>query len=140
MYTTISLADDEPLQKPDVSTIFGSVYVQGQTVGLASYHFYTEQECYINYAAAPERWVLDDGSRLPARKAFTQHRFDAATRTFRGYIDWYVCVVCMGFLGMGACVCTEVYATLSDDVYPRVLVYVRRIRKCRIKCVIKCVA
>ena len=72
------------------STIFGSVYVQqGLGVGQGSVHFVSEIEGYINYTAAPYvDWLLDDGSRLPAQKPFTETSYDPVTRTFRGKYDW----------------------------------------------------
>ena len=91
-------------QLPNVTTIIGSSYVQGETLGMASYHFEppdvevatvgeggAEQqlgECYISYACAPEPWTLDDGTRPPARKPFMQPVYDSSTRTFTGAIDW----------------------------------------------------
>ena len=73
------------------STIFGSVYVQqGLGVGQGSVHFVSEIEGYINYTAAPYvDWLLDDGSRLPAQKPFTETSYDPVTRTFRGEHDWW---------------------------------------------------
>ena len=45
-------------------------------------------ECYISYDDAPAQWTRADGSRPPARKPFESPTYDAATRTFRGTIDW----------------------------------------------------
>jgi hypothetical protein len=88
VFTTACLKNEEKLRKPDVSTISGCIYVQGLTIGLASYHFVSETECYICYTAAPDEWLLDDGSRPPAQKPFTETSYDSVTRTFRGNIDW----------------------------------------------------
>jgi hypothetical protein len=66
---------------PDVSTIFGLVFVQGGHAGVASYHFASPDDCWISYADAPEEWKLDDGSRPMPKKPFTAVAFDAATRT-----------------------------------------------------------
>ena len=63
------------------------IYCQSGTFGLASYHL-SGAECYIDYSAAPISWVLDNGCRPPARKYFTDVKYDANTRTFRGIIDW----------------------------------------------------
>lgn len=70
----------------DVGTIFGCVFVQSGRVGLASYHFDAEEDCYISYASAP--WTLDDGSPPPAKKPWADARYDAETCTFRGVITW----------------------------------------------------
>jgi hypothetical protein len=74
--------------KCKVSTIFGCTYVQGQIEGLASYHFESETACFISYAAAPDHWTLDDGSRPPEQKHFSDVSYNPLTRTFTGKIDW----------------------------------------------------
>ena len=71
-----------------VDTIFGQVFVQGNRRGLASYHFESPNECYISYDSAPEQWTRADGSPPPRHKLFESPTYDAATRTFRGTIDW----------------------------------------------------
>jgi hypothetical protein len=45
--------------------LIGAVFIQrSQSVGVASYHFVSADEVYINYAAAPRvGWTLDDGTR-----------------------------------------------------------------------------
>mmetsp|Transcript_67050 Transcript_67050/g.196086 ORF Transcript_67050/g.196086 Transcript_67050/m.196086 type:complete len:421 (-) Transcript_67050:27-1289(-) len=75
------------------STVYGGVYVQGSMYhpaleGIASYHFDGQDACYISYASAPPDWRLDDGSRPPERKPFSNPSFDAAARTFRGTVEW----------------------------------------------------
>ena len=60
-------------------TIFGGIYVQGNTEGLASYHF-EEAESYISYSAAPPIWRLDDGTPPPERKPFESSSYDPDTR------------------------------------------------------------
>lgn len=72
------------LERP--TTIFGGVYVQGNTEGLASYHF-NEDESYISYSAAPPYWLLDNGSAPPVKKLFLNSTYDPATRTFRAVVD-----------------------------------------------------
>ena len=57
-------------------------------LGLASYHFRAADDCYISYEDAPSSWRLDDGSIPPAVKRFDSPSWDAATRTFTGFIDW----------------------------------------------------
>jgi len=73
---------------PSATSIVGQVYVQGGTVGLASYHFESLEDCYISYENAPDSWKLADGSSPPARKLFLSPAFDAETRTFTGTIEW----------------------------------------------------
>ena len=70
-----------------LNTIFGGVYVQGNTVGLASYHF-EEAGSYICYSSAPPFWRLDDGTPPPERKPFENSSYDPETRTFRGVVNW----------------------------------------------------
>jgi hypothetical protein len=62
--------------------------VQGGTLGLASYHFDTPEDCYISYRSAPESWSLDDGNMPPEKKLWVDHSYDQATFTFRGIIEW----------------------------------------------------
>ena len=69
------------------TTIFGGVYVQGGTEGLASYHF-NEVESYISYSSAPPSWLLDDGSPPPVKKLFLNASYNASTRTFSAVVDW----------------------------------------------------
>ncbi len=73
------------MEKP--TTIFGGVYVQSGTEGLASYHF-NEEESYISYSAAPPYWRLDDGSAPPNKKPFLHSTYDPAIRSFRAVVDW----------------------------------------------------
>ena len=85
-YDTTRLSTGQALaERP--KTIFGGVYIQGGTLGLASYHF-SEEESYISYSAAPPNWRLDDGSPPPAKKPFLQATYDASCRTFRAVVDW----------------------------------------------------
>ena len=79
-----------PLIERQAKTIFGSVYVQGFTLGLASYHFDSEGDCYISYCSPKcSIWPpLDDGSRPPAKKLFENMSFDLERRTFEGDIIW----------------------------------------------------
>ena len=85
-YDTTRLSTGQALaERP--TTIFGGVYIQGGTLGLASYHF-SEQESYISYSAAPRIWRLDDGSPPPAKKPFLHATYDASCRTFRAVVDW----------------------------------------------------
>ncbi len=80
------LANGESLmEKP--TTIFGGVYIQACTEGLASYHF-DEQESYISYNMAPPEWRLDDGSAPPKKKPFLHSTYDPVIRTFRAIVDW----------------------------------------------------
>lgn len=78
------------LAAEEIDTIFGSVYIQGSTKGLASYHFISIEESYVSYEnTLCAMWPnLDDGSRPPARKPFTNCSYDSITRTFKGDIVW----------------------------------------------------
>ena len=88
LYSTTLVATGKPLLTPDVSTIFGCAFLQNGSVGVASYHFESPDECYISYEHAPEQWKLGDGSRPPPRKPFLNPKYDEATRTFTGTIEW----------------------------------------------------
>ena len=70
------------------SKIIGRVYVQGNTVGLASYHFNSINDCYISYSSPQcSMWpALDNGDRPPTRKPFVNISIDEVKRTFRGDI------------------------------------------------------
>jgi hypothetical protein len=88
MYSTISVDTGKALRQPDVSTIFGTAFLQGGKPGVASYHFDSPTDCYISYEHAPAQWTLDDGSHPPAKKSFVNPTYDASTRTFTGCIEW----------------------------------------------------
>lgn len=76
------------LASADVQSIYGCIFVQQGGKGKASYHFDSEEECYISYESAPPVWRLDDGSRPPPKKKWNHTSFDAETLTFRGVIFW----------------------------------------------------
>jgi len=97
VYSTVSIRTGEPLEVPEVTTIFGSVYLQGDGTRHSDspdlrYHFESHDLCYISYSFAPEDWTLGDGSRaqeqqlLHERKLFEGCQYDAATRTFRATV------------------------------------------------------
>jgi hypothetical protein len=88
LFSTVSVGTEVPLKQPAVSTIFGSVYLQGGVPGIAAYHFDAPDDCYISYAEAPAAWRLDDGSPMPEKKQFVNPSYDATTRTFTGSIEW----------------------------------------------------
>ena len=88
LYDTVDADGGAPLATPAVATIFGSAFLQNGRPGVAAYHFDGPDDCYISYASAPDAWRLDSGEKLPARKPFEAPRWDAATRTFVGAIDW----------------------------------------------------
>uniref|UniRef100_A0A7S2HRU7 RING-type domain-containing protein n=1 Tax=Zooxanthella nutricula TaxID=1333877 RepID=A0A7S2HRU7_9DINO len=88
VYSLVHVASGEALASPEVSTIFGSVYVQSGGLGKASYHFDDADDCYISYASAPEEWRLDDGAAPPKRKPFARPTWDPGARTFRGSVEW----------------------------------------------------
>ncbi len=76
-------------------SLWGNVFIQSLTVGLASYHFISssgegENGAYISYenVRCSEWPPLDDGSPVPSRVPFVNYSFDFATRTFEGTIPW----------------------------------------------------
>ncbi|CAE7910521.1 unnamed protein product [Symbiodinium necroappetens] len=79
---------DELLVQPDVLELWGCIFVQNGQTGLASYHFDSPDQCYISYEQAPAHWRLDDGSKPPSKKYWTDVSFDAKNSTFRGIISW----------------------------------------------------
>jgi hypothetical protein len=76
------------------ATLWGNVFCQAFTVGLASYHFpepHSESEApYISYEhPSTSRWPpLDNGTPVPSRVPFRDPGFDGQSRTFRGSIRW----------------------------------------------------
>eukprot|EP00403_Amphidinium_massartii_P041112 CAMPEP_0178450564 /NCGR_PEP_ID=MMETSP0689_2-20121128/43192_1 /TAXON_ID=160604 /ORGANISM="Amphidinium massartii, Strain CS-259" /LENGTH=408 /DNA_ID=CAMNT_0020076039 /DNA_START=20 /DNA_END=1243 /DNA_ORIENTATION=- len=84
----LSDVNGEKLAKPDVSTIYGCIFVQSGRLGQASYHFDSEDDCYISYAQAPRSWKLDDGNCPPAKKAWCEPRYDPKLYTFTGVVHW----------------------------------------------------
>ena len=85
-YDTVRISTQRALAEQP-TTIYGGVYVQAGTVGLASYHF-SPEESYICYSAAPTTWRLDDGAPPPVRKPFLNATYDSSSRTFRAVVDW----------------------------------------------------
>ena len=97
------------------TSIWGNVFMQVGTVGLASYHFISPGKCiddnaddaddddalhsnshsgayvYISYEHHRcSQWGnLDDGKPLPPRMSFEDASYDEETRTFRGTIPWF---------------------------------------------------
>ena len=86
VFDTTWVGSRKMLMEP-LSTIFDSIYVQGGTKGVASYHF-SEEESYISYSAAPPIWQLDDGSSPPEKKPFEDISYDPLTRMFKGVVNW----------------------------------------------------
>jgi hypothetical protein len=87
------LPGSEQQQVPEYvpDTIWGNSFCQALTVGLASYHFLSDQSgAYISYEHEQTSvWPpLDNGCPIPSRIAFSEFSFDAETRVFRGKIDW----------------------------------------------------
>jgi len=70
-----------------IKSPFGHSYIQGNTVGVASYHFEGD-EPYISYENAPDNWRLDNNQKPPIRKPFQDWSYDSITRCFRGNIAW----------------------------------------------------
>jgi len=79
------------LETPPISSPYGQVYLQGGSLGVASYHFDSATDpsgTYISYSNAPSSWKLEDGSAPPIKKPFTNAKYDENTRTFTGDIAW----------------------------------------------------
>ncbi|KNC76604.1 hypothetical protein SARC_10905 [Sphaeroforma arctica JP610] len=72
------------------STIWGCVYGQFDTIGMASYHFDHPgaEGSYISYEEAPAAWQLDDGSRPPHRKLFLDPVYDSDRKVFTATVEW----------------------------------------------------
>jgi hypothetical protein len=86
---TALVRNPPPFTPPTPTTIYGEVYTQGLAIGLASYHFVSETECYISYSMAPLiGWRLDDGTLFPEKKDFSHCKYDPATLTFTGDVVW----------------------------------------------------
>lgn len=86
---SLKLENGDPLLVQP-TTIFGEVYIQGDTEGLASYHFNSPDDCYISYESPDcSDWPdLSDGSRPPMKKPFENAVYSEDTRTFSGIINW----------------------------------------------------
>ena len=72
--------------------IEGSVYIQGGTLGLASYHFDSVPDnCYISYESDRCKFwpSLANGERPPEKKYFINCELNEEARTFRGDIEWH---------------------------------------------------
>ena len=65
------------------------MYTQEDTVGFASYHFISNDSCYISFANVPSTWPrLDNGKKLPQKKYFTNVSINENQRIFKGDINW----------------------------------------------------
>jgi hypothetical protein len=56
-------------------------------VGVASYHFDSDQDVYVHYCNHP-LGNLDDGSPVPPKKSFTTMSYDPDTRELKAKLDW----------------------------------------------------
>mmetsp|Transcript_31291 Transcript_31291/g.72977 ORF Transcript_31291/g.72977 Transcript_31291/m.72977 type:complete len:562 (-) Transcript_31291:199-1884(-) len=69
--------------------LHGKVFVQKDKIGLESLHFTSELTGYVSYQdESCSGWQLDDGSPLPSHKSFSETRYDAEGRNFKGIINW----------------------------------------------------
>lgn len=87
LYWRLGLSEP-PTPEYHANGLEGNVFVQLGEMGIASYHFDSDQS-YISYehSYAASKWPpLDNGRPIPARMHFTNIQKDA-TR-FRGEIDW----------------------------------------------------
>ena len=71
----------------ELQMLWGKVYVQAGTEGLASYHF-SRLENYISYSNAPSSWKDDAGNKFPLKKAFEQIKVDPVKRIFEAVVFW----------------------------------------------------
>ena len=69
------------------SAPYNQTYIQGGTVGLASYHF-TDAGVYISYENRHPTWLLSNGLAPPSKKYFEKIIYDSETRKFEGLILW----------------------------------------------------
>ena len=67
---------------------FGNIYVQGSTVGLASYHFESADKCYISYENPLPHWLNSEGNLPVEKKYFQNVEYDENFRQFKGEISW----------------------------------------------------
>jgi len=92
VYTIVDCATQQFLQIPNVTSIYGNVYIQGDTpesIGVASYHFESEEDSYIAYDSQRcSGWLLDDNSPPPEKKPFVKTSYDPVKRIFRGTVEW----------------------------------------------------
>lgn len=68
-----------------MSRLWGKVYVQGGTVGVASYHFFGTRS-YISYSNM--NWRDDNSVTFPLVKTFEGIKFDPDQRIFEAVINW----------------------------------------------------
>lgn len=88
VYTLRDVSSGAALATPEFTTIFGLVFIQAGGIGVASYHFDAEDDCFISYRNAPDAWRLADGAELPAKKSFSQFSWNAESRLFHGVVEW----------------------------------------------------
>ena len=89
LYDTVAADGGAPLATPAVATIFGSAFLQNGRPGVAAYHFERPRRLlHLLWLPRPTRGASTASEKLPARKPFEAPRWDAATRTFVGAIDW----------------------------------------------------
>jgi hypothetical protein len=87
--------NDQPVVMPTYhsDTVWGNTLCQALCVGMASYHFMSDEStgAYISYEhERTAMWPpLDNGMPVPARMWFRETSFDAERRIFRGTIDWF---------------------------------------------------
>jgi len=89
VYTLRDRESGQMLAAPQATSIFGLVFTQQSSLGVASYHFDSPKDCYISYSDKTcSRWCLDDGSQLPQRVYFRNKTWNARTRLFTGCVYW----------------------------------------------------
>jgi hypothetical protein len=91
-YHRLGAVSDDSLAIPPYHSdrLWGNVFSQVLTVGMASYHFNDDNTAYISYEhERTSLWPgLDNGEPIPPIMHFTNTSFDEQSKTFRGTIDW----------------------------------------------------
>ncbi|KAG7342110.1 hypothetical protein IV203_007202 [Nitzschia inconspicua] len=92
LYHRLGAVADTSIERPTyfADKLWGNVFCQALTVGLASYHFNEDGTAYISYDhERTSVWPnLDNGEPIPPTISFLNTCFDEESRTFRGTIDW----------------------------------------------------
>ena len=74
-----------------LKSIENQIYIQGNKLGLASYHFGEfdgKQNHFISYLNAYPTWKLSNGEKPDEKKYFIDPKYSPEERSFEGIIDW----------------------------------------------------
>ena len=85
---TVACRNMTCVNKASLPRLIGSVYT-GQIggIGYESYHFASANNCYRNFTAIDLK--LDDGSKFPTLKHFSDIYINETERIFKGKISWF---------------------------------------------------